>query len=116
VEIFELRLPRGAVVTLVVRSGETLVPDGSTRIQRGDELLLVVPADLRDVVEQRLRAVSRAGRLAGWKGEQGREEVEQRPYGPPRHEEPAAEVRRPRLPRRLSSRRGRFNGSGRPGS
>ncbi len=66
VEVFELRLPRGASVSLIVREGDSLVPKGTTRIQRGDELLLVVPSATRSATEARLRAVSEHGRLAGW--------------------------------------------------
>lgn len=74
VEVFELRLPAGAVVSLIVREGHTIVPDGRTRIEHGDELLLVATAAQRGEVERRLRAVSRAGRLAGWFGERGNPE------------------------------------------
>jgi cell volume regulation protein A len=66
VEVFELRLPVGASVALVVRDGKSLVPGGTTRIQRGDELLVVVPTPIRVATEERLRAVSEHGRLAGW--------------------------------------------------
>jgi cell volume regulation protein A len=66
VEVSELRLPVGASLALVVRGGETLVPDGRTVIRRGDDLLVVTPRRLRDATEQRLRAVSRRGRLAHW--------------------------------------------------
>jgi cell volume regulation protein A len=66
VEVSELRLPVGASVALVVRDGETRVPDGRTVIRRGDDLLVVTPRRLRDATEQRLRAVSRRGRLAHW--------------------------------------------------
>ncbi len=66
VEVFELRLPPGASVALIVRGGESLVPGGTTRIQRGDELLVVVPSAVRRATEDRLRAVSESGRLAGW--------------------------------------------------
>jgi cell volume regulation protein A len=66
VEIFELRLPPGASVALIVRGGKSLVPGGTTRIQRGDELLVVVPSPIRRATEERLRAVSEGGRLAGW--------------------------------------------------
>jgi cell volume regulation protein A len=66
VEIFELRLPAGAAVTLVVRNGKGFVPTPSTPLRRGDELLVVVTAEAREQTEQRLHAVSRAGRLAGW--------------------------------------------------
>ncbi|GLW12038.1 K+/H+ antiporter [Microtetraspora sp. NBRC 13810] len=71
VEIFELRLPAGAAVTLIVREGRTFVPSDSTRIRTEDQLLLVTTAACRDAVERRLRAVSRRGKLAGWYGEHG---------------------------------------------
>ncbi|MFC4122006.1 potassium/proton antiporter [Nonomuraea zeae] len=73
VEIFELRLPAGAAVTLVVRDGKSFVPGGSTRVRVDDQLLLVTTAACRDQVERRLRAVSRSGKLAGWYGERGLE-------------------------------------------
>ncbi|SDM31675.1 cell volume regulation protein A [Nonomuraea maritima] len=73
VEIFELRFPSGAAVTLVVRDGRSFVPEGSTRLRVDDELLVVTTAACRDEVETRLRAVSRRGKLAGWYGEQGLE-------------------------------------------
>ncbi|MFD2348710.1 TrkA C-terminal domain-containing protein [Nonomuraea ferruginea] len=73
VEIFELRLPRDAQVTLVVRDGRSFVPGETTRIRADDQLLLVTTAATRDQVEHRLRAVSRRGKLAGWYGERGLE-------------------------------------------
>ncbi|MFG6195112.1 potassium/proton antiporter [Nonomuraea sp. JJY05] len=73
VEIFELRLPAGAQVTLVVRDGKSFVPTGNTRIRVDDQILLVTTASCRDQVERRLRAVSRSGKLAGWYGERGLE-------------------------------------------
>jgi potassium/hydrogen antiporter len=72
VEVGELRLPEGAVVTLVVREGHGFVPGPTTRLQQGDALLVVTTSAARDTAERRLRAVSRAGRLAGWFGEGGR--------------------------------------------
>ncbi len=66
VEVGELRLPRGASVTLVVRDGETTVPAGRTVLRRGDELLVVTPRRLRIETEERLRSVSQRGRLATW--------------------------------------------------
>ncbi len=71
VEIFELRLPSDAAVTMVVRDGHSFVPDGSTRLKRDDQLLVVTTAAQRRIVEKRLRAVSRRGKLAGWYGETG---------------------------------------------
>ena len=71
VHIDELRLPVGASVTLVVRDGAGFVPGPDTRLRTGDSLLIVATADVRDVAERRLRAVSRRGRLARWFGEDG---------------------------------------------
>ncbi|RKS72174.1 potassium/proton antiporter (CPA1 family) [Actinomadura pelletieri DSM 43383] len=71
VEIFELRLPPGASVTLVVRNGSSFVPEPTTPLQAGDTLLVVTTTAVRDAAERRLRAVSRKGRLAGWFGETG---------------------------------------------
>jgi cell volume regulation protein A len=73
VHIDELRLPIGAVVTLVVRDGAGFVPGPDTRLRTGDELLIVATAAARDVAERRMRAISRRGRLARWFGEDGGE-------------------------------------------
>lgn len=69
VEIYELRLPKGANVSLVVRDKETFVPDAHTRLWPNDRLLVVTPGDLREATEKRFRAVSANGRLAGWRGD-----------------------------------------------
>jgi len=66
VEVGELRLPRGASVSLVVREGRTLVPEPSTALRHGDDLLIVTPRKLRERTEERLHAVSQRGRLAHW--------------------------------------------------
>ncbi|EFL23756.1 sodium/hydrogen exchanger family protein [Streptomyces himastatinicus ATCC 53653] len=71
VEVAELRLPPGAAVTLVVRDGSSFVPLPSTVLRRGDELLVVATDPVRDAAEQRLRAVGRGGKLAGWLGTGG---------------------------------------------
>lgn len=71
VEIFELRLPKGSGVTLVVRDGVGFVPTPETQLRVGDELLVVATSRSRLEVERRLRAVSRRGRLAAWYGERG---------------------------------------------
>jgi cell volume regulation protein A len=68
----ELRLPEDAAVVLIVRDGRAFVPDGTTRLMRGDQALLVAARRSREHAERRLRAVSRAGRLAAWRGETGR--------------------------------------------
>lgn len=75
----ELRLPKGAAVTLVVRNETTLIPDRNTVLAAGDHLLLVVTEAVVQQTERRLRAVSRAGRLAEWRGEHGDEEDLRRP-------------------------------------
>ena len=47
------------------------MPDDTTRLVRGDQALLVSARRSRPEAERRLRAVSRAGRLASWRGETG---------------------------------------------
>ncbi|WP_019634908.1 potassium/proton antiporter [Actinomadura atramentaria] len=71
VELFELRLPKGASITLVVRDGTSFVPGATTALQGGDTLLVIATEDVRDLTERRLRAISRRGKLAGWFGETG---------------------------------------------
>ena len=66
VEVFELRLPVGANVTLVVRDGKGFVPQGQTILKHGDQLLVVSTAEVRRKAEERIRAVDQEGRLAGW--------------------------------------------------
>lgn len=66
VEVGELRLPKGASVSLIVRDGTTMVPQPRTVLRHGDELLVVTPRKTRDTTEKRLRAVSLKGRLAQW--------------------------------------------------
>lgn len=84
VYVDELRLPRHAAVSLVVRDGHAFVPDQSTAIASGDQLLVVVEDAARDETERRLRAVGRAGRLARWFGEHGQEQPSPpRPSLPP---------------------------------
>ncbi|GGM86777.1 potassium/proton antiporter [Dactylosporangium sucinum] len=71
VHVDELRLPVGAVVTLVLRDGGAFVPAPETRLKTRDSLLIVTTEQVRDVAERRLRAVSRRGRLARWFAEHG---------------------------------------------
>jgi cell volume regulation protein A len=68
VEIAELRLPPGASVALVVREGASFVPGPTVALRHGDDVLVVAPRGTRETAEARLRAVSRHGRLAGWRG------------------------------------------------
>ena len=71
VEVFELRLPAQANLALIVREEKGIVPGPTTVLRAGDRLLIVVPTVVREQTERRLRAVSRAGKLAGWLGERG---------------------------------------------
>ncbi len=71
VYLSELRLPPGAMVSLVVRDGDGFTPQPTTRLQEGDQMLVVTTAQSREQTERRIRAVHRAGRLARWRGETG---------------------------------------------
>jgi len=84
VEIFELRLPAQASIALIVRDGKGFVPSPATSLRTADRLLIVASAAVREQTERRLRAVSRAGKLAGWFGEHGR--LPGRPVTPARRD------------------------------
>jgi cell volume regulation protein A len=66
VEVFELRLPAGANVTLIVRGDQGFVPSPQTTLRHGDQLLIVATEQTRLAAERRVRQVSKLGRLAGW--------------------------------------------------
>ncbi|HEX5772416.1 MAG TPA: cation:proton antiporter, partial [Nocardioidaceae bacterium] len=66
VTVEELRLPSGAAVTLILRDGQTMVPEATTTFSAGDHLLVVSTAEAQEAAEHRLRQVSRRGRLASW--------------------------------------------------
>jgi cell volume regulation protein A len=72
VEIGELRLPAHTVVTLIIRNAQPFNPAPRERIRVGDEMLVVTPTTSREHTEERLRAVGRGGRLAGWREGRGR--------------------------------------------
>jgi cell volume regulation protein A len=71
VAVMELRLPAPTVIPLIIRAGQTLVPDRGTVLRSGDELLLITAPRTRDATERRLRAIGRRGKLARWFGEHG---------------------------------------------
>ncbi|WP_007026876.1 potassium/proton antiporter [Saccharomonospora iraqiensis] len=71
VYLAELRLPKGATVSLVVRGEQSFTPEHTTRLQEDDQLLVVTTQQARRATERRLRAVDRAGPIARWKGERG---------------------------------------------
>jgi len=67
VYIRELRLPVGAMVSLVVRDEKAFTPNGQTRLRELDQLLVVATAEARERAEERLRAVDRGGALVRWR-------------------------------------------------
>jgi cell volume regulation protein A len=81
VYVDELRLPPGAVLSLIVRgregtaqegtAQEGIVPTPDTRLEHGDQLLIVATTASRALAEDRLRAVSRDGKLARWYAPKG---------------------------------------------
>lgn len=68
VYLSELRLPPGAMVSLVVRKGKAFTPTVDTRLRELDQLLVVVTTADRKAAEERIRAVDELGRLARWRG------------------------------------------------
>ncbi|SDE24139.1 potassium/proton antiporter [Glycomyces harbinensis] len=71
--VFELRLPEGSAIAGVVRDDGLFVPAKADRLRSNDQLLVVTTPKLREATEQRLTALARAGRLARWLGEDGRD-------------------------------------------
>lgn len=67
IEVGELRLPKDTVVSLIIRDERPFNPAPQERIKLGDELLIVTPTAQRENTEDRLRALGRGGRLAGWR-------------------------------------------------
>jgi cell volume regulation protein A len=47
----DLELPREALVNVIVRDGDAIPPRGSTELQEGDELHVLIRSELRDEVE-----------------------------------------------------------------
>ena len=58
----------GSSVSMIIRDGETMVPERRTVLKHGDDLLVVTPRRQREKTEERLRQVSARGRLAQWLG------------------------------------------------
>lgn len=71
VDVGELRLPDGSSVAIITRGKEVIVPDEETVLREGDQVLAVAAIGQVSQVEERLRSVSRDGRLAGWLVEAG---------------------------------------------
>ncbi len=66
VSVDELRLPPGSAVALITRGKEAIVPEQTTGLRIGDQVLVVATRDQVGKVEDRLRSVSQLGRLANW--------------------------------------------------
>jgi cell volume regulation protein A len=73
IRIFELRLPEGSAIAGIVRGDKLFVPAKADRLRSNDQLIVVTTPALREATEQRLTALARAGRLARWLGETGKD-------------------------------------------
>ncbi|HEX2143557.1 MAG TPA: potassium/proton antiporter [Glycomyces sp.] len=73
IRIFELRLPEGSAIAGVARGDKLFVPANADRLRSKDQLIVVTTPKLREATEQRLTALARAGRLARWLGETGKD-------------------------------------------
>ena len=62
----DLRLPRGAVVSMIIRDQEVLIPNQELRLEAGDQLLLAVHSGLVERVQGRLTLINEHGPLARW--------------------------------------------------
>jgi potassium/hydrogen antiporter len=71
--IFELRLPEESAIAGVVRGESLFVPAKADRLRSNDQLIVLTTPKLREATEQRLTALARAGRLARWLGETGKD-------------------------------------------
>lgn len=66
--ILDLDLPQEALVILVHRAGEFLIPKGTTALQGEDSLLVLAPRDKLGAVEQRLGQPGQESDLSALKG------------------------------------------------
>lgn len=66
VMVYELQLPIGAAVTLIVNGEESYVPGPRTVLRTGDQLLIVAKESVRAKTVQRVHEISDGGRLASW--------------------------------------------------
>lgn len=67
VMIYELRLPVGANVTLIMNGNESWVPTPHSALRAGDQLLIVAKDSVRALTVQRVHEISDGGRMAGWR-------------------------------------------------
>lgn len=62
----DLRLPKGAVLSMVIRGKEIIVPDLDLRLRANDQLLMAVESGLVERVQSRLLLLNDHGPLARW--------------------------------------------------
>ncbi|MDO5734893.1 MAG: potassium/proton antiporter [Propionibacteriaceae bacterium] len=62
----DLRLPRGAVLSMLIRGKEILVADGQLRLKAGDHMVLAVPNAVLERTQSRLELLAEHGGLARW--------------------------------------------------
>lgn len=88
IHVSELHLPEGTVLALVIRDDQVIAAGEDCVLRTGDHLIIATPEHAALDTERRLRALSRAGRLAHWFGEYGHE------HGPSDRDRLAQESRR----------------------
>lgn len=64
--VADLRLPRGAVLSMLIRGKEILVADGQMRLKEGDHMVLAVPNGVLERTQNRLELLAEHGGLARW--------------------------------------------------
>ncbi len=64
--VSDLRMPRGAVLSMLIRGKEILVPDQYMRLRSGDHMVLAVPNSVLERTQHRLELLAEHGKLARW--------------------------------------------------
>ncbi len=64
--VSDLRLPRGAILSMLIRGREILVPDEQLRLKGGDQMIMAVPDNLLERTQNRLELLAEHGGLARW--------------------------------------------------
>ena len=64
--VADLRLPHGAVMSMLIRGKDILVPDGQVRLKAGDHMVLAVPDSVVERTQNRLELLAEHGGLARW--------------------------------------------------
>lgn len=64
--VADLRLPRGAMLSMLIRGKEILVPDAQLRLKAGDQMVMAVPTGLVERTQNRLELLAEHGGLGRW--------------------------------------------------